>query len=258
MNREQRRKAKNNPAGVAEETAAVIPAMEIPPASDPTIELVTEEASSPDAADFATETAVEVAEVVEVAAEPTAESTVEVAVESMTEAPVEVVAEPTVEAPVEVAAEPTVEAPVEVAAEVAAEPTAEAAEVSPAPIETKESILAEIERLRANIAAATGTTRKAAGSGSRPRPNVVYTLLKKPLAWASTPQVAQLQQILFSPEVAAKFGKLDGTVQMAEPELFAVIVAGAEAGILRTSQPPVRIWQYYKSDLLNADCIRWK
>ena len=115
--------------------------------------------------------------------------------------------------------------------------------------------MAKIAALQGKLAAKVATKKVA--SGSRARPNVKYTLLTNPPAWASTPQVAQLQQILFSPEVIAKFTQPDGKVEMTEPEIFSVIEAGAAAGLLKTSQPPVRILQYYKSDLLNANCLRW-
>ena len=119
----------------------------------------------------------------------------------------------------------------------------------------------EIESLRAKIAElkAARATRRVA-SGSKPRPNVTYVLLAKPPQWHGTPQVAQLQQILFDPAfVAAHTVEVDGkpVVRVAEPDLFAQVVAGHAAGVLRTRQEPVRIFQYYRSDLLHADCLRW-
>ena len=50
----------------------------------------------------------------------------------------------------------------------------------------------------------------------------------------------------------------DGSIKVSEPDLFAQVVAGHAAGILRTRQEPIRILQYYRSDLLNADCLRWQ
>jgi hypothetical protein len=121
---------------------------------------------------------------------------------------------------------------------------------------TKDELNAKVEALQATLASLKGSRKVA--SGSRPRPNVKYTLLKKPASWAGTPQLAQLQQILFSPEVAQRFTQPDGKVVLTEPEFFAVIEAGAKAGILRTTQSPVRVAQYYRVDLLNADCLRWQ
>jgi len=103
---------------------------------------------------------------------------------------------------------------------------------------------------------AVATAAKKSGPGSKPRPNVTYFLLKKPAAWASTPQRAQIEQILFSPEVQERFKKDDGQVTLTEPEFFEVIEAGAAAGMLRTTQPAVRVAMYYYNDLLNAGCIR--
>ena len=116
-----------------------------------------------------------------------------------------------------------------------------------------------IEALQAQINALKNSkaTRKVA-SGSKARPNVTYTLLAKPPAWHSTPQVAQLQQILFNEAFLAAHRGEDGTVKVSEPELFAQVAAGHAAGILRTRQEPVRIFQYYRSDLLNANCLRWQ
>ncbi len=116
-----------------------------------------------------------------------------------------------------------------------------------------------IDDLQSKIKAASerkGTKRVA--SGSKARPNVKYTLLSKPPSWHNTPQVAQLQQIIFDPTVIAKYKQPDGSVVVAEPELFALIEQGAKSGVLRTKQPPVRIFQYYRNDLLIADSLRWK
>jgi hypothetical protein len=117
------------------------------------------------------------------------------------------------------------------------------------------NLQAEIEKLKAR-----GSGKRVA-SGSKARPNVKYTLLSKPPAWHNTPQVAQLEQILFAPEVAAKFTTEVGgkpVVQLTEPDIFALIEAGQKSGILRTKQNPVRIFQYYRSELLNANVLRWQ
>lgn len=139
-----------------------------------------------------------------------------------------------------------------------------AAPPDPAPVEppnppiTSEAMKL-IEDLRAQInALSTAKTSRKIASGSKPRANVVYTLLSKPPAWHSTPQVAQLQQILFDPKFVEAHRHEDGTISVTEPELFAQVEAGASAGILRTKQLPVRIFQYYRSDLLNSNCLRWQ
>lgn len=113
----------------------------------------------------------------------------------------------------------------------------------------------ELEKLRNG--ASTSSTKRQVASGSKARPNVLYTLLSKPNSWHNTPQVAQLQGLLFDPEVAAKHTK-DGAVQMTEPELFAILEEGKAAGKLRTKQPAVRIFQYYRNELLNSNTLRWQ
>ena len=95
-------------------------------------------------------------------------------------------------------------------------------------------------------------------SGSKARPNVKYTLLARPPEWHSTPQVAQLEHILFAPEVAAEHADpKTGVVTLSEPELFALVEAGQVSGVLRTKQNPVRIFQYYRTELLNSNVLRW-
>ncbi len=127
---------------------------------------------------------------------------------------------------------------------------------------TKEELIRVVDTLRSEIEVyqkGAGTKRKIA-SGSKARPNVVYTLLEKPPKWDNTPQVAQIQQILFDPKVAAEHTvEVDGkkVVQMTEPEVFALIEQGKKNGVLRTRQEPVRIFQYYRSNLLNTNCLRW-
>lgn len=102
-----------------------------------------------------------------------------------------------------------------------------------------------------------GTKRVA--SGSKARPNVKYTLLKKPPKWHDTPQVAQIEQILFADDVLKKFQNPETKkVEIPEPELFDLIKRGAESGVLRTRQNPVRIFQYYRTDLRAADVIQWQ
>lgn len=113
-----------------------------------------------------------------------------------------------------------------------------------------------IEALQALLK--TSKASRKVASGSKARPNVTYTLLAKPPAWHSTPQVAQLQQILFDESFLAAHRGNDGTVKVSEPELFAQVIAGKEAGVLRTHQEAVRIFQYYRSILLNSNCLRWQ
>ena len=50
----------------------------------------------------------------------------------------------------------------------------------------------------------------------------------------------------------------EGEVKVTEPELFAQVEAGKAAGVLLTKQPAVRILQYYRSVLLNSNCLRWQ
>ncbi len=85
-------------------------------------------------------------------------------------------------------------------------------------------------------------------SGSKARPNVKYTLLKRPPKWSDTPQIAQLEEILFGQDKR----------ELLEPELFDLIKKGAEAGVLRTKQNPVRIFQYYRSDLIKDNVLVYR
>ena len=128
-----------------------------------------------------------------------------------------------------------------------------------APTVISKDALKLIEALQAqiNLLKNSKASRKVA-SGSKARPNVTYTLLAKPPAWHSTPQVAQLQQILFDAKFLDAHRAEDGTVKVSEPELFAQVIAGKEAGVLRTHQEAVRIFQYYRSILLNSNCLRWQ
>lgn len=123
-------------------------------------------------------------------------------------------------------------------------------------------IQSELEKLRSGASIATTTNGTATkprqiASGSKARPNVIYTLLAKPNSWHGTPQVAQLQGLLFDPIVATKYRKDDGSVQLTEPELFEIIEAGKAEGKLRTKQPAVRIFQYYRNELLHSNTLRW-
>lgn len=120
-----------------------------------------------------------------------------------------------------------------------------------------------IMNLRAEIAKLkTKSTSKRVKSGSKARPSVKYTLLNKPPSWHNTPQVASIEQILFDPAVEAKYGVegKDGkrVVEIPEPEIFDLIRAGAASGKLRTKQDPVRIFQYYRNDLLLENALRWQ
>jgi hypothetical protein len=143
--------------------------------------------------------------------------------------------------------DPPGEAPVEPIAEPIAKPIAE----------SQSHAMQLIDALRGQIAVLKNAkTSKRVASGSKARPNVTYVLLSKAPAWRSTPQIAQLQQILFDEAFLTAHRGEDGTVKVSEPELFAQVVAGHAAGILRTKQEPVRIFQYYRSDLIGADCLR--
>lgn len=117
------------------------------------------------------------------------------------------------------------------------------------------SLREQIAQLRSGEA----TNKTKVQSGSKARANVKYVLLAKPPAWHKTPQVAQLQNILFSPAVLGRCKLNEKNLpEIAEPELFDAIKAGHAAGLLRTKQNPVRIFQYYRNDLLSADSIRWQ
>ena len=143
--------------------------------------------------------------------------------------------------------EPIVEIPVEqgVAEETSTDPKVAAA-------------LALFDQLQKLTALKAPSAAKRVASGSRARPNVTYTLLEKPPSWASTPQVAQLQQILFEPAFVEAHRQADGSVKVSEPDLFAQVESGVKAGVLRTKQPGVRIFSYYKTTLLNSNCLRWQ
>ena len=156
--------------------------------------------------------------------------------------------------------DPLPAAAVEVLAE--AESVPEVGSIMAAAIEapeiTKTDLQTMIETLRKEINELKSNGSKRVASGSKPRPNVIYQLLKRPATFHKTPQVAQLQQIIFDPTFVAKHTLPDGTVKVPEPELFEQIAAGQAAGILRTRQMPVRILQYYRNTLMNADCLRWQ
>lgn len=125
-------------------------------------------------------------------------------------------------------------------------------------MKVSEETISLIQRLRAAVAKSGSKSGRRVASGSKARPNVKYTILAKPPEWSNTPQIAQLQHIIFDPKVAEKFTvDLNGkkVVQIPEPELFDLIRAGAEAGVLKTTQEPVRIFQYYRSDLVKAGAL---
>jgi len=144
--------------------------------------------------------------------------------------------------------------------EIPAAPLAEVpvAEVPVAEVSPPEDLGKLIEELRASIEALKSQRSTRVASGSKPRPNVVYFLLKRPLKWAHRPQIAQLQQAIFDPEFVSRHTRPDGSVQVPEPEMFAQILAAADSNLLRTTQPPIRIFQYYKNDLMLAGCLQWR
>jgi hypothetical protein len=146
------------------------------------------------------------------------------------------------------------------AAAVAKEPVLGAPAAAAAPMSMVDELTEKLEAAKA------GRESRRVASGSKPRPNVVYTLLKQPPRWHSTPQVAQLQQVLFDPAVMQKYGvdkkdpktgKITRVAEIPEPDVFDLVAAGAARGAIRTRQSPVRLLQYYRSTLLNADCLRW-
>jgi len=123
--------------------------------------------------------------------------------------------------------------------------------------ESTEDLRARLLRVEADLKTAreAKATRKVA-SGSKPRPNVKYTLLNQAPGWTQTPQVIQLQQILFAPEVLEKYKQENGSVVISEPDLFSLVEEGAKKGILRTRQNPIRICQYYRHQLIAHDVLR--
>lgn len=123
--------------------------------------------------------------------------------------------------------------------------------------ESTEDLKARLTRVEADLKVARAAkSNKRVASGSKPRPNVKYTLLNRAPGWTQTPQVIQIQQILFDPAVQEKFKQEDGSVVIPEPELFALVEDGAKRGILRTRQNPVRILQYYRGELIGHDVLR--
>jgi hypothetical protein len=135
----------------------------------------------------------------------------------------------------------------------------EAATVVEPPSQSRDELKAKLADLEVALEAAKAAKQgKRVASGSKPRPNVKYTLLNRAPGWTQTPQVIQIQQILFDPAVQERFKQEDGSVVIPEPELFALIEAGVKTGVLRTRQPPVRIFQYYKSQLVGHDVLRWQ
>lgn len=130
--------------------------------------------------------------------------------------------------------------------------------VKPEP--TKGELIAMIERIQGELAklrSGESSSKRQIASGSKARPNVIYTLLSRPNSWHSTPQVAQIQGLLFDDDVIAKY-TVGGVTQLTEPQLFEIIEAGKVAGKLKTKQPAVRIFQYYRNELLNSNTLRWQ
>ena len=131
-------------------------------------------------------------------------------------------------------------------------------EVEATPIEvdsTRSADLAELEdvkrtleALTARPAAATSKPTKGLASGSKPRPNVKYTLMARAPGWTKTPQVEQLTNILFGQPKR----------EMMEPELFQLLENGKKSGLLRTIQPAVRIFQYYRAEMVAANVLRYQ
>jgi hypothetical protein len=115
--------------------------------------------------------------------------------------------------------------------------------------DTIAALRAELEKLQTQ-----GSGRRIK-SGSKPRPNVTYTLLNKPPQWSSTPQLAQIEQILFNNQLADG-GGFSPTI--AEPQLFELLEQGKSRGALRTGQPAVRVFQYYRNRMLKENVLRWE
>ena len=136
-----------------------------------------------------------------------------------------------------------IDAEIAPAAPVVPEPAA------PVSVETMMQLLVkQQETINALLATVQSAAAKTGGSGSKARPNAMYKLLKRPVAWAKTPQVAQLQQIIFdNPE------KL---TLIPEPKLFEMLEAAKLDGRLRTTQPAARIFQYYRAALVGGDYIQ--
>lgn len=149
-------------------------------------------------------------------------------------------------AELEAAAESAVHPAVEADGAEHAAPKVDAAAIEAIKSKLSPDELRTLETLQAEVAALS-KPRKVA-SGSKARPNVIYTLLSQPPQWSDTPQVAQIEKILFG----------QPKKEMTEPEIFDLIKAGAESGILRTKQNPVRIFQYYRSDLIKGNVLRYQ
>lgn len=98
--------------------------------------------------------------------------------------------------------------------------------------------------LQKQLADLTGPKRVA--SGSKPRPNVTYKLLNQPPNWSRTPQISQIEKILFNQDKR----------EFTEPEIFDLIKKGFDEGTLRTKQNPVRIFQYYRAQLIKDNVLR--
>ena len=115
----------------------------------------------------------------------------------------------------------------------------------------------EMEKKIRTIVEGKSVKSKRVASGSRPRTNVKYVLLARPPKWDGAPQVDQLLNILFDKSVVeAHKDPETGKIELTEPELFSLIEDGHKAGLLTTRQPPVRIFQYYRHDLIEANALR--
>ncbi len=126
----------------------------------------------------------------------------------------------------------------------------EQAEAVPA-VPTTVDLAAEIHKLKLQIDAlqAAGPAKTLSGGpGSQARPTVVYKLLKKPVKWNDTPQVASIEMILFS----------QPKQELTEPELFDLLERGKQAGFLKTRQSAARVFQYYRNTLRKENVLGWQ
>lgn len=122
---------------------------------------------------------------------------------------------------------------------------------------TLPELTALVESLKAQLAGISGRRGGNTKKKTVANPSNFYVLRPEPVVFHKTPQVAALQKIITSPKFFKEYVKAaDGTVTVSEASLFDAISKGAEAGILRTRQTPVRILKYYKSDLIAAGSLR--
>jgi hypothetical protein len=121
-----------------------------------------------------------------------------------------------------------------------------------------QAVLDQLALIQAELKKAqAGGSGKRIKSGSKPRADYTYELLIRAPKSVKTPQVNQLQNILFEPEFVARHTNNDGKILVSEPALFAQINDGAARGKLLTKQEPVRIFQYYRSAMVNAEILRY-